>query len=88
MKAKLLVLMLLVTALALASQLPAKASILCPPTTCYQAIQSCVAAGGGPSETSTGETCYTLPTHAEYSIYILYCYFPESNTTTFQECYR
>jgi uncharacterized membrane protein (GlpM family) len=87
MKTKLLVLMLLVTVLALASQPAAKAIGLCPAYTCFQAIQACVASGGGPAEASIGETCYTLPSHTEYSIYIITCYHEES-TTTFQECYR
>jgi hypothetical protein len=87
MKVKLLALAFVVTVLALVSQPAAKASVFCPAYTCYQAIQNCVTSGGGPAEASTSETCYTLPTHAEYTIYIITCYHEES-TTTYQECYR
>ena len=87
MKLKLLVLALLVTALALATQPPAQASILCPPANCFDATQDCVNSGGAPIPQSTGETCYTLPTHDEYNVNIVYCYYPSTQTTTFEECY-
>lgn len=88
MKAKLLVLALLLTSLALAPEPPARASILCPPDNCFDITQDCVNSGGAPIPESTGETCYTLPTHDTYDINIVYCYYPSTNTTIFDECYQ
>jgi hypothetical protein len=86
-KGKLLVLALLLTALALAPAPPASASILCPPVSCFDVTQDCVDSGGAPIPQATGETCYTLPTHDEYIVNIVYCYYPSTQTTTFDECY-
>ena len=86
MKVKLLVLALLLTVLALAPEPPAQASILCPPDNCFDAIQACVNSGGAPNAQSTGETCYTLPTHDTFIVRIVYC--TKSGVTTFKECYQ
>ncbi len=88
MKAKILVLALLLTGLALASEPPAWASILCPPDNCFDITADCVNSGGAPIPEDTGETCYTLPTHDTYDINIVYCYYPSTQTTIFDECYQ
>jgi hypothetical protein len=86
MKAKLLAAALVLTSAALASELPASASILCPPDSCFTLAQDCVNDGGAPVPQSTGETCYTLPTHDEYPVNILYCY-KGGVPAYFDECY-
>jgi hypothetical protein len=88
MKAKLLVIALLLTGAALVSEPPARASILCPPANCFDITLACVNSGGAPIPEDTGETCYTLPTHVTYDINIVYCYYPLTNTTEFDECYQ
>ena len=88
MKAKLLVMALLLTAAALVSEPPARASILCPPINCFDAIQACVNSGGAPIPEDPNETCYTLPTHDTHDINIIHCYYPATNTYEFEECYQ
>ena len=89
MRIKLLALVFVVTVLALASQPVAKASVFCPAYSCYQAIQNCVNSGRVlGSLVSTYETCYTLPSHTEYTIEILTCHDEDTNTDNYQECYR
>jgi hypothetical protein len=87
MRAKLLVLMFAVTVLALSSQPAAKASVFCPAYYCFDVSQACVNGGGAPIPEGGTESCYTLPSHDTYTIQMVYCYHPSTNTTTAQECY-
>lgn len=88
MKSKLLVLMLLFTAAALAPFPQAKATGLCPPNNCYDLNAACVAGGGWPNlPVPTGEDCYTLPSHTPYTIAIAYCYYPDTGQEGGGECY-
>jgi hypothetical protein len=89
MKVKLLALAFVMTVLALTSQPAAQASVFCPAYSCYQALQNCLNGGGAPwSEVSINEACYTLPSHTEYTIYILTCYNDSTDSFHSQECYK
>jgi hypothetical protein len=89
MKAKLLVLALLLTATALVSEPPALAIGICPPANCFDVTQDCVDSGGAPIPQGTGETCYILPNHHDtYNVNIVYCYYPSTQTTIFDECHQ
>jgi hypothetical protein len=88
MKIKLLIMVLLVMATALAPYPRAKADGLCPPNNCYDLNIACANGGGWPNlPVPTGETCHTLPSHDSYTIAIAYCYYPTTGQEGGGECY-
>lgn len=87
MRVKLFVLLFAVTVLAFALQPAARASVFCPAYDCFTAGQACSDGGGAPIPEGGTESCYTLPNHDTYTIGMMYCYHPSTNTTSAQECY-
>lgn len=86
MKIKLLALSLLVTGIAFSTQAPAWALGLCPEDACGDFNNDCLANGGTPFlPMPTGEDCYTLPGHTQYSIAIATCQYPTHDVN--RECY-
>jgi hypothetical protein len=87
MKIKLLVLMLLVTALALASRQPVWAYGVCVPDNCIDLNAACANNGGNPTlPVNIGQFCETLPSHTVYDLAIASCQYP-NGSETFRECY-
>lgn len=86
MKAKFLVLALLLAILALTSEPPAWA-FTCPPNNCVPVTQNCVNSGGAPVPYSPGQTCYGPPDGDEYYVYFLECRYPGGSSTTLV-CYQ
>ena len=87
MKAKILVLALLLTALALALEPPAWA-FTCPPNNCFDVTQACVDNGGAPIPMGTGQTCLGPPDGDEYYVNFVRCYYPSTGTSTTLVCYQ
>jgi hypothetical protein len=86
MKIKLLALMLLVTALALATRRPVLAYGVCVPDNCVALNVACANNGGNPTlPVNLGEYCEDLPSHTVYDLAIASCQYPGSET--FKECY-
>lgn len=87
MKPKLLVLMLLLTAAALAPFPRAKADPLCPEPSCVEDNIACANNGGNPTlPVPTGETCFTLPGYATHNIAFAVCQYPNGYETS-KECW-
>ena len=72
MKAKFLVLALLLTALALTAEPPAWA-YTCPPNNCFDVTQDCVDSGGAPVPYAPGQTCIGPPDGDEYTVNFISC---------------
>jgi hypothetical protein len=87
MKAKVLVLALLLTVLALASEPPAWA-FTCPPNDCFTVTQNCVNSGGAPVPIGTGQTCYGPPDGDQYNVNFIECRYTSTNTSTTLVCYQ
>lgn len=87
MKMKLVVLMLLVTALALASRRPVWAYGVCVPDYCPAVNAACANNGGNPTlPMPIGEYCEDLRTHTVYDLAIATCQYP-NGSETYRECY-
>lgn len=86
MKAKLLVLALLLTAFALTSEPPAWA-FTCPPNNCFDITQDCVESGGAPVPYAPGQTCIGPPHGDEYTVNFISCWYSDSSRNWTLVCY-
>lgn len=86
MKAKLFVLALLLTTVALISEPPAWA-FTCPPNDCVSVTQNCINSGGAPVPFAPGYTCYGPPDGDEYNVYFIECRYTGAQSIT-QVCYQ
>lgn len=87
MKAKALVLALLLTGLALYSAQPAWA-FTCPPNDCWSVTQSCVNSGGAPIPSGTSMTCTAPPWGDQYNVNFVECRYPGGVGNYTLVCYQ
>lgn len=85
MKAKLFVLALLLTTVALATEPPAWA-FTCPPYDCWTVTANCVNSGGAPVPYAPGQTCIGPPDGDEYTVNFIECRYNGAPSST-QVCY-
>lgn len=88
MKAKALVLALLLTGLTLYSERPASASFTCPQYDCWSVTQDCVDSGGAPIPSGTSMTCTAPPWGDEYHVNFVECRYSGGVGNYTLACYQ
>lgn len=88
MKARLLVLAILLTVFALAPEPPAWANFTCPQWHCVDVTQDCIDSGGAPIPQGSGQTCIGPPWGDEYNMYFILCFYPSTGKYTQLACYQ